>query len=62
MLTVNSAELRGDAETLGTVEPGKLADLTILGRDPLQDVHALGEVRHVFVNGEHLVSNGQLQD
>ncbi len=62
MLTVNSAELRGDAETLGTVEPGKLADLTIVGRDPLQDVHALGEVRHVFVNGEHFVSNGQLQD
>jgi imidazolonepropionase-like amidohydrolase len=62
MLTLNSAELRGDAGNLGIVEPGKLADLAIVGGDPLHDVHALGDVRHVFVNGEHLVNNGQLQD
>jgi imidazolonepropionase-like amidohydrolase len=62
MLTINSAELRGDAATLGTVESGKLADLVVVGGDPLRDVHALGDVRHVFVNGEQLVNNGRLED
>jgi imidazolonepropionase-like amidohydrolase len=62
MLTVNSAELRGDMGTLGTIEQDKLADLVVVGGDPLHDVRALGDVRHVFVNGEHLVNNGQLRD
>src|SRR5262249_19399892 len=62
MLTLNSAELRGDADRLGTLEPGKRADLGGVGGDPLADVSALGRVRHVFVDGEHLVDRGRLQD
>jgi imidazolonepropionase-like amidohydrolase len=62
MLTVNSAELRGDADRLGTVEEGKLADLVTVNGDPLTDVGVLGRVRHVFVDGAHLVDNGELRD
>lgn len=62
MLTINSAELRGDAEKLGSVEAGKLADLVVVDGDPLTDVEALGRVRHVFVAGEHLVVDGELHD
>jgi imidazolonepropionase-like amidohydrolase len=62
MLTINSAELRGDSDQLGTVEEGKLADLVVLDGDPLTDIDALGRVRHVFVAGEHLVDNGELRD
>jgi len=62
MLTINSAELRGDADRLGTVEAGKLADLVVVDGDPLADAQVLGRVRHVFVNGEHLLNEGVLQD
>jgi imidazolonepropionase-like amidohydrolase len=62
MLTINSAELRGDADRLGTVEAGKLADLVVVEADPIRDAQALGRVCHVFVNGEHLVNSGALQD
>ena len=62
MLTVNSAELRGDDDRLGTVEEGKLADLVTVNGDPLTDVRVLGAVRHVFVDGAHLVDNGELRD
>lgn len=62
MLTINSAELRGEAKTLGTVEAGKLADLVVIRGDPVADVDALGHVHHVFVDGEHLVQDGAMND
>jgi len=62
MLTINSAELRGDADRSGSVDEGKVADLVVVDGDPLADVHVLGKVRHVFVNGEHLVKDGELED
>jgi imidazolonepropionase-like amidohydrolase len=62
MLTINSATLRGDAADLGTVEKGKFADLVIVSGDPKNDIAALGNVVHVFVNGEQLVKNGEMND
>jgi len=62
MLTINSAELRGDADRLGTVEEGRLADLVTVEGNPLADIRVLGKVRHVFVDGTHLVDNGELRD
>ncbi len=62
MLTINSATLRGDTATLGTVEAGKFADLVVIEGDPTASVEPLGMVRHVFVNGEHLVRDGELHD
>lgn len=63
MLTINGAELRGEADRLGTVEPGKLADLVVVDGDPLADgVAVLRNVVHVFLDGEHLVRDGNLDD
>jgi imidazolonepropionase-like amidohydrolase len=59
MMTINSATLRGDADRMGTVEAGKLADLVVVDGDPLAGVGALARVRHVFVGGEHLVRDGE---
>jgi hypothetical protein len=47
--TVNpAAALNLDA---GTVEPGKLADLTIVDGNPLQDINATRRVKQVIANG-----------
>lgn len=62
MLTINSAELRGDADRLGTVEPEKLADIVVVDGNPLENVSVLRNVIHVWVDGEHLVNQGTLQD
>jgi imidazolonepropionase-like amidohydrolase len=48
--TVNTAELL--AADVGTVEPGKLADLAIVEGDPLTDIKAARNVRKVVKNGE----------
>jgi Amidohydrolase family len=42
----------GKAESLGTLEPGKLADLLVLNRDPLRDLAGLRDIAHVLKNGE----------
>jgi hypothetical protein len=36
---------------LGTIEPGKLADLLLLGGNPLEDVRALADIRFVVREG-----------
>jgi imidazolonepropionase-like amidohydrolase len=38
----------GKAESLGTLQPGKLADMLVLNRDPLKDLGALRDIVHVF--------------
>jgi imidazolonepropionase-like amidohydrolase len=62
MLTINSAELRGDEKDFGSVEASKYADLLVVDGDPLSDITALGNVVHVFVGGEQLVRDGALDD
>jgi len=37
--TLNPARFLGLTDSLGTVEPGKIADLVLLERDPLADIH-----------------------
>lgn len=39
----------GDA--VGTIEPGKVADLVVLGSDPIADPYALQDVTHVVAGG-----------
>ena len=36
---------------LGTVETGKIADLVVLGSDPIADTRALRDVRYVMRAG-----------
>jgi len=47
-----TAEAVGVADDLGTVEVGKLADLTFIDGDPLSDIKALANVSAVMKNGK----------
>jgi imidazolonepropionase-like amidohydrolase len=47
--TVNPARALG--LNVGTVEPGRLADLAIVDGNPLQDISATYRVRQVVANG-----------
>ncbi|HID11890.1 MAG TPA: amidohydrolase family protein [Candidatus Latescibacteria bacterium] len=53
-VTRTAAELLGLEGKLGTVEPGKYADLVAVEGNPLEDIAALGWVVHV-VQGGHIV-------
>jgi imidazolonepropionase-like amidohydrolase len=50
--TLHAAEALGVAADLGSVEPGKLADLLVVEGDPLRDVRDLRRLRLVIQNGE----------
>jgi len=47
---VNS-ELLGWQDELGTIEPGKLADIIAVPGDPLQDLSVLENVSFVMIGG-----------
>jgi imidazolonepropionase-like amidohydrolase len=49
--TVNAADLLGLSADVGTLEPGKRADLIAVEGDPLQDVTVLKRVRFVMKDG-----------
>ncbi len=49
--TVNAAQALGLADEIGTIEPGKRADLTFLGGDPLLDIKNTRDVRRVMKGG-----------
>ena len=49
--TRTSADLCGFADELGTIVTGKLADLVVLGSDPLRDISAVRDVRLVMKDG-----------
>jgi imidazolonepropionase-like amidohydrolase len=49
--TFTSAEVCGVADELGTVEVGKLADLIIVGANPLENISNLRKLRMVFQGG-----------
>jgi len=50
--TVNAADLLGWSDRVGTLEPGKFADLIAVDGDPLQDVSVLERVEFVMKGGE----------
>ena len=49
--TVNAADLLGLAAEIGTIEPGKRADLIAVAGDPLRDVTVLKNVGFVMKDG-----------
>ena len=53
--TVNAADLLGLSSEVGTIEPGKSADLIAVTGDPLQDVTVLKKVDYVMVRGDEVV-------
>jgi imidazolonepropionase-like amidohydrolase len=50
-----TAEAIGFADQLGTLEPGKVADLIVVDGDPSRDVTALSRVQAVFQAGNRVV-------
>lgn len=51
MATINSAQLLDLDEQLGSVEPGKLADLVAVAGDPLKDITVMERVNFVMKEG-----------
>jgi imidazolonepropionase-like amidohydrolase len=55
--TRTAAEVCQAQDRLGTVEPGKLADLIAVAADPLQDIHHLRHLLLVIKGGQVVVDN-----
>jgi imidazolonepropionase-like amidohydrolase len=51
-ITVNAAEMLGWQDRVGSIEPGKFADLIAVAGDPLADITELERVRFVMKGGE----------
>ena len=49
--TKNNAEIVGRGDELGTIEPGKLADILVVDGNPLFDINVLGSVSFVIKDG-----------
>jgi len=52
--TVNAAKFFGRESELGSVTPGKVADLVLLDANPLQDISNSRRVHGVMLNGRWL--------
>jgi imidazolonepropionase-like amidohydrolase len=50
--TVNDADLLGWTDKVGTLEPGKFADIIAVDGDPLKDVATLQNVKFVMKGGD----------
>ena len=50
--TINDADLLGWTDRIGTLEPGKYADIIAVDGDPLKDVTTLESVKFVMKGGE----------
>ncbi len=50
--TVNGAHIVGRPAEIGSIEAGKLADLVIFDKNPLDDIHNTNTIHWVMKNGE----------
>ena len=49
--TINGADYIGAADEIGSLEKGKLADLIIMDKNPLEDIKNSNSVIYTMVNG-----------
>jgi imidazolonepropionase-like amidohydrolase len=52
MATINGARALRMGDALGSIEPGKLADLVVVRGNPLEDIRHTRQVRRVMVRGD----------
>ncbi|MGB9071473.1 MAG: amidohydrolase family protein [Terriglobales bacterium] len=57
--TVNAADLIGDSQDIGSIEPGKFADIIAISGDPLKDISELERVGFVMKGGIVYKTNGK---
>ncbi len=50
--TINAAEMLEIDDQLGTIEPGKIADIIAVSGDPLEDISCLNDIDFVMKNGQ----------
>ena len=50
--TVTNAEILGMEEDIGTLEPGKYADMVVVEDNPLEDISAMGRIKAVYKGGK----------
>jgi imidazolonepropionase-like amidohydrolase len=50
--TINDADMLGWSDRIGTLEPGKYADIIAVDGDPLNDITVLQNVKFVMKGGE----------
>jgi len=58
--TRHGAELLGEADEFGTIDPGKKADVIVVDGNPLQNMRALEDPPFVIKDGEVLKEDGEL--
>ncbi|MCI0411358.1 amidohydrolase family protein [bacterium] len=60
--TIAGADKIGFAPDLGSIEPGKMADLVVLSANPLDDIHNTNKIEWVIKNGEVFNAESMKQD
>ncbi len=49
--TIHGAEYIGMEQSLGSIKVGKLADIIILEKNPMEDIHYINSVMYTIING-----------
>lgn len=58
--TINAATVSGMETKLGTLQPGKIADVLVLDGNPLEDIQALTHIKMVIHPGKVIRDKGLL--